>query len=180
MTCYQDATVPAAFINVPEAVTAVAAGADSVLAILKGMRGDSRFVAALVALEEGRWCVGAGWGVGDSAGLIHGDLVALSRTDWLPASDLQCIAELLSGSPSGVSHWSSVSVPGLCLTPPTYRQLAAVLLIRLRVPDMCKSWTAVTALFCIHICNVSTGIQICLPASQHCLCHRRRLPMLLS
>ena len=104
----------AARVDIPEAVTAVAAGADSVLAKLTGMRGDSRFVKALVAFEEGRWCKGPGWDVECTVELMRGDLMALSGTDWLPAADLQFIEQLLSGSPSGVSHCSSACMHGLC------------------------------------------------------------------
>ena len=125
----------AAFVGIPEAVIAVAADADAVLARLKGMRGDSRFVEALVALEDGRWCTGPGWDIAATVQQMRCFLVTLSGTDWLPATDLQCIEQLLSGSPSQVSHWRAASVPGLCLLSSTCRQLAAVLLICFSMPD---------------------------------------------
>ena len=105
----------AVFVDIPEAVTAVAAGADLVLARLSCMRGDRRFVKALVALGEGRWCAGPGWDIAATVQQTRCFLVTLSSTDWPPATDLQCIENLLSGSPSEVSHWSAASVPGLCL-----------------------------------------------------------------
>ena len=125
--------------DIPEVVTAVAADADLVLARLKGIRGDSRFVKALAALEGGRWYKGPGCDVGPTVQQTRCHLVALSDTDWLPAADLQCIEELLFCSPIEVSHWSAASVPGCCLISSIYRQLAAVLLIYISTPDTHQS-----------------------------------------
>ena len=109
------------------------------LAKLKGIRGDSRFVKALAALEGGRWYKGPGWDVGPTVQQTRCHLVVLSSTDWLPAADLQCIEELLFCSPIEVSHWSAASVPGCCLMSSTYRQLAAVLLIYVSTPGIHQS-----------------------------------------
>ena len=109
VTCYHNTTGLATCVNILKAVTLMTVGAASVLARLRAMRGDSRFTAALAASEGGRWCKGAGLDVAATVQLLHSHLVSLSSEAWLPATDLQCIEELLSGSPSLVSHWGGAS-----------------------------------------------------------------------
>ena len=81
---------------------------------LKAMRGDSRWAGAIIAFEEGRWCMQAGLDKTATIQQLRSQLAKLSTENWLPPAKLLWIEELLSGSPILVSiHCQhSLVVPG--------------------------------------------------------------------